>query len=72
MHLLSKFCLFSWLVKRGKWDKAREVLTALRQGSDEAEVNEELTDIKLTARNRERISCHDLKRDLLQWEVVKR
>ena len=61
-----------WLVKKYKIEKARKVLGSLRQGIEQSEIEEELTDIQFTVSNTQTFSIKEIKKTFLIWQVLHR
>lgn len=59
-------------MKKGKLDKANEVLHKIRRSYNEEEIKEELEGIQETIENNLRVSFGVIVKELLSWKTLER
>ena len=60
-----------WLVKKGRLDKANQILHKVRHREKEEDIKEELADIEFTVQN-QTTSLLKLMREFLRWRILER
>ena len=60
-----------WLVKKGRLDKANQVLHKVRHREKEEDIKDELADIEFTVQN-QTTSLLKLMREFLRWRILER
>ena len=60
-----------WLVKKGRLDKANQVLHKVHHKVKEEDIKEELADIEFTVQN-QTTSVLKLVREFLRWRILER
>ena len=65
-------CIYRWLVKKGKTQKAYSVLKKVRHGVSESDIREEIADIEFTVQDSKSNSILEIFRDLFRWRIFER
>lgn len=68
--IVNNLILCSWLVKKGKMNRANKILSKTRQGASEGDVKEELSSIESTLEDTK--TYLDVLRIFVQWRVFER
>ena len=64
--------MYRWLVKRGKIQKANQVLHKLRKSYSEEEIQDELKGIQETMETNSKVSFGSVAREVLKWKTFER